>query len=179
MVEILSAVINVWFTIAFLFLWQYRHPPFKNGFNVRRFYRLRFNYTTIFEIRICKYNRNHGIFARRRSYPTPFRVGIPGRSRRQTIWIWRVRWFYITYGNSWHNGFRTILANRLHITRLWLVYFVSYTHYNINIYVFPRTKTRPELRGNRTGCWEFVCLNPDFCFTSVRRIARIRVICGK
>lgn len=130
-----------------------------------------------FGTRICKYNRNHGIFAQRRSYPTPIRVAFLGHNRHQMKWIWRGHWPCTTYENNLCNGFRIILANRPHITKLWLVCFLSYQHYTINAYAHSRTKNRPITARKTDGRWKFVCLNPDFYFASVWRITRISFVC--
>ena len=124
-------------------------------------------YTIIFGTKTCKYNRNHDIFVQRRSYPTPIRVVIPGRSRRQMIWIWRGHWPCTTYGNNLCNGFRIILANRPHTIKSWLVCFLSYQHYTINVYVFHAQKTARELRGKRAVVENLYVCNPYFYFPSM------------
>ena len=122
-----------------------------------------------FGIRICKYNRNHGIFVQRHSYPTPIRVAFPGHNRRQMIWIWRGHWPCTTYENNLCNGFRIILANRPHITKLWLACFLSYQHYTINVYAYSRTKNRPITARKTGGRWKFVCLKSVFLFLNYVR----------
>ena len=130
-----------------------------------------------FGIRICKYNRNHDIFVQRRSYPTPFRVAFLGHNRRQMIWIWRGHWPCTTYENNLYNGFRIILANRPHITKLWLACFLSYQHYTINAYDHSRTKNRPITARKTGGRWKFVCLKSVFLFLIyVRAYTHIKIL---